>query len=66
MVSITNNTGKLLYSIDWEEGIVNITKSGVNYFIENPRMLLTEQPKGISLSNEAKKMHEYLKYKNLL
>lgn len=66
MVEITNNLGQKIYSIDWEEGIVDITKKGVQFFIENPKKLIIEQPKGIKFRNEAKKMYEYLKFKKLL
>ena len=66
MVGIINNVNQKLYSIDWEEGIVDITKQGVQFFIENPKRLIIEQPKGIKFRNEAKKMYEYLKFKNLL
>jgi hypothetical protein len=66
MVAITNNIGNPLYSIDWEEGIVNITRAGVDFFLNNPDKLLSEQPKGIKFRNESQKMYEYLKYKKLL
>ncbi len=66
MVAISDNSGRVLYSIDWNEGIIDISKYGVEYFIGNPRKLLSEQPKGVALRNEARKMWEYLKYKNLL
>lgn len=32
MVSIHDNIGRHLYSIDWEEGIINITELGVEHF----------------------------------
>jgi hypothetical protein len=63
MVSIKNNSGKHLYSIDWTKGIIDISKEGVQYFIDNPQQLSTDQPKGVKFENEAQKMYDYLKYK---
>lgn len=64
MVSIHDNIGRRLYSIDWEEGIIDITKYGVQHFLDCPDELSKNQPKGLKFKNEAQKMFEYLKYKN--
>ena len=66
MVSIKNNIGQNLFSIDWEDGIINITKAGVENFIKRPQELLRYQPRGIKFKKETKKMYQYLKYNKLL
>jgi len=55
MVSIHDNIGRHLYSIDWEEGIINITELGVEHFLDHPHELSKNQPKGIKFRNEAQK-----------
>lgn len=39
MVVIQNNIGQPLYSIDWDEGIVNITPKGVKFNNEANKFL---------------------------
>lgn len=66
MVVISNNISNPLFSIDWKDGIIDITKDGVQHFVDNPTDLIDKQPVGIKFRNEAQKMYEYLKFKKLV